>query len=112
MRINENGHVVSDTGETTNPLKTAYWVGDDNKRIAFDFMILPTEEVVLHSIYGSIDDQACETFLYEVVPLAEAYDSASGMLSCATNYLTEQGVKTIKSFGFLLLEDLEEALNI
>lgn len=96
MQTNTSGHIVNANGATTNPRTTAFWVGDDNQRVAFDFLYLDDGAVVLHSMYGNVEDQVVEDFIYEVVPTEDVLESAVNLVSCAIKYLVENGVGEIK----------------
>lgn len=96
MQTNTNGHIVNADGATTNPRTTNFWVGDDNQRVAFDFLCLDDGNVVLHSMYGNAEDQVMEDFIYEVVEPQEAGENAINLVSCAIKYLVENRVGDIK----------------
>lgn len=93
MEINIRGHVVNNDGETTQPTRSQWWVGDSNQRIAFDFLKLDDGNFALHSFYGNIDDQKAEDFLYEVVAADEAEAAAESMVTDAIEYLIAEGAK-------------------
>lgn len=67
MQISEAGHVVNGDESTTNPFKSPYFVGDENQRIYFDFLLMDDGDIALHSQYGCVEDHCSEVFLYEVM---------------------------------------------
>lgn len=97
MKINERGHVVNSNGETTEPMRSQFWVGDSVHRVAFDFLKLDDGTYAIHSFYGNIEDQKAEDFLYEVVPADEAVVTASTMVKDAMDFLVAEGAKNLDS---------------
>jgi hypothetical protein len=91
MKINEYGHVVNADGSTTNPMRTPFWIGDDNQRVSFDFLLLDDGNVALHSMYGNIALQLGETFLYEIHSKDDVVAAAISLLADASRYLAEAG---------------------
>lgn len=94
MTLNEEGHIVTEAGMTTEPERgeiPAYYIGNPRCRISFSSLVLPDDRVVLHSYLLDPDTDTDETFLYEVVYRHEAMDAASSMVQDAGEFLDSGG---------------------
>ena len=92
MKIDIRGHAVNDNGETTNPMKSNFWLGDNNQRIAFDALKLDNGLIAIHAIYGRVDDPRCEDFVYEILSVDEVKIQAVSMINAAETFLISEGV--------------------
>lgn len=103
MKINSSGHAVNNNGETTNPIKSKFWLGDNNQRIAFEALKLDNGLIAIHSIYGRVDDSRCEDFVYEILAPEEAVEQAISMINSAEAFLISEGVTemSVHVEGFL-----------
>lgn len=87
MQINDTGHVVNCEGITTAPHASPWWVGDDNHRIAFDFLVIDNGRVALHADYGNTLRQCRTEFFYDVIDCDKALVSAQKLVDAATSLL-------------------------
>lgn len=87
MQINNTGHVVNKEGVTTMPHNSPYWLGDDDHRIAFDFLLLDNGRAALHAVYGNVLRQCDLEFFYDVIDCDKALVSAKHLINAATSLL-------------------------
>lgn len=105
MQINNIGHLINSKGKTTNPTTSTYFAGTSNIRIAFDVCDLDDGKVAIHSMYGNINAQVAEDFLYEVVEREDALECLITMIDDAHNFLLENTEEDVESTLHFLIED-------
>lgn len=84
MQINKAGHVVNNEGITTTPHASSYWIGDDLHRVAFDYLLLGNDRVVLHAVYGNVLREYHSEYFYDVIDNSKALACAKSLVSSAT----------------------------
>lgn len=105
MKINNTGHVVNTDGNTTAPHASPWWLGDDDYRIGFDFLILDNDRVALHAAYGNTLRACHSEFFYDILDCDKALASAQNLVNAAMSLLQahcpDTDFKSVRGQDFL-----------